>query len=101
MIPIILVALLVELLSPPKLKIKIPIEMNRAITILSLPNFRALSLTLEQKNPTNTTGMMLQDFIIITIGKLVILIASILDNADTVTKIAHKNIFRDGTLVEG
>lgn len=93
MIPIILVALLVELLSPPKLYIKIPIEMNKATITLSAPNLRALSLTLEQKNPTKTTGMMLHDFIIITIGKLVILIASILDNADTVTKIAHRNIF--------
>lgn len=63
--------------------------MNKAVTILSAPNFRALSLTFEQKNPTKTTGIMLQDLIIITIGKLVILMANMLDNADTVTKIAH------------
>lgn len=75
--------------------------MNRAMTTLSAPNFNALSLTFEQKKPTKTTGIILQDFIIITMGKLVILIAMILDNADTVIKIAHISIFRDGRVVEG
>lgn len=89
MIPTILVAVLFALLSPPRLKIKIPIEMNRAMTILSGPNLSALSLTLEQKKPTNTTGMMLHDLIIITTGKLVNLIAIILAKADTVIKIAQ------------
>jgi hypothetical protein len=58
-------------------------------------------LTLEQKIPTNTTGIILHDFIIITIGKLVILIAKILDRADTVTSIAHITIFLSGNSVEG
>ena len=75
--------------------------MNNATITLSAPNFRVSSLTLEQKNPTKTTGIILHDFIIITIGKLVILIANILDNADTVTKIAQINILPDGRQVEG
>lgn len=74
--------------------------MNNATITLSAPNFRVSSLTLEQKNPTKTTGIILHDFII-TIGKLVILIANILDNADTVTKIAQINILPDGRQVEG
>lgn len=88
-IPTILVAVLVVLLSPPRLKISIPTEMKRAMTIFSGPSFSALSLTLEQKKPTKTTGMILQDLNIITTGKLVNLIAIMLAKADTVIKIAQ------------
>jgi hypothetical protein len=64
-----------------------------AIMIFYTPSFNESSLTLEQKIPTNTTGMILQDLIIITTGKLAILIAKILDSADTVTRIEQISIF--------
>jgi hypothetical protein len=75
--------------------------MKMAIMIFSIPSFNESSLTLEKKIPTNTTGIMLQDLIIITIGKLVILIAKILDSADTVTRIEQISIFFVGNRVEG
>jgi len=67
-------------------------DINKAMTIFYGPNLSLWSLTLEQNIPTNTTGIILQDFIIITIGKLVIFMAKILDNVDTVTNIAQINI---------
>lgn len=42
---------------------------------------------------------MLQDFIIITIGKLVIFIAKILDSAETVTNVAQTIILPVGIFV--
>ncbi len=69
------------------------------MTIFSTPNLRLLSLTREQNIATKTTGIILHDFTIITTGKLVILIAMILDNPDIVTKIAQGSIFLLGSEV--
>ena len=80
---------------------RIPIDMKMAMTIFYAPSFSESSLTLEQQMPTNTTGIMLHDLIIITIGKLVSLIAKILDSADIVTKIAQISTFLTGNSVEG
>lgn len=71
----------------------IPSDKNKVIAIFYTPSLRLLSLTLEQNMATNTTGMILQDLTIITTGKLVILIATILDKAEIVTKIAQGSIF--------
>lgn len=54
-----------------------PADTKQAIIIFFFPNFNLSSRTLEQKTATNTTEITLHDSNMTTIGKLVIIIATI------------------------